>query len=124
MTSITTFLMFDGTAEAAVSFYVSLFRDGEIVSLDRYGAGEQGKEGSVRRAVVKLAGQTLIAIDTPVKHAFGFTPSISLFVNCDGDAEFARLFAALSEGGQVLMPASKYGFSRKFGWCSDRFGVS
>jgi len=124
MTSIKPFFMFEGAAEAAIGFYASLFPDGKIVSMERYGADGQGKEGTVRLAVFKLADQTLMAIDSPAEHAFTFTPSVSLFVDCDSEAEFDRLFGALSEGGQVLMPAGAHGFSRKFGWCSDRFGVS
>jgi predicted 3-demethylubiquinone-9 3-methyltransferase (glyoxalase superfamily) len=124
MTSMTPFLMFEGRAEEAMTFYVSLFPDARIVNIGRCGAGEQGKEGSVKHATFALAGQNLMAIDSPVKHAFTFTPAMSLFVNCESDSELDRLFAALSEGGQVLMPLGAYGFSRKFGWCADRFGVS
>ncbi len=124
MTSITTFLMFEGSAEAAMDYYLPLFRNGEIVSLERYGAGQQGKEGSVKLAKFRLAGQNFMAIDSPAKHGFGFTPSVSLFVECGDEDEFDQLFAGLSESGQVLMPAASYGFSRKFGWCNDRFGVS
>jgi predicted 3-demethylubiquinone-9 3-methyltransferase (glyoxalase superfamily) len=49
---------------------------------------------------------------------------MSLFLECDSEAELDRLFAAFSEGGQTLMPLGDYGFSKKFGWCNDRFGVS
>jgi predicted 3-demethylubiquinone-9 3-methyltransferase (glyoxalase superfamily) len=59
-----------------------------------------------------------------VKHAFSFTPSISLFVECESEAEFDMAFDKLSTEGAVLMPADNYGFSRKFGWITDRYGVS
>jgi predicted 3-demethylubiquinone-9 3-methyltransferase (glyoxalase superfamily) len=59
-----------------------------------------------------------------VHHAFTFTPSLSLFVDCAGEDALDRRFAALSDGGQVLMPPADYGFSRKFAWVQDRFGVS
>lgn len=45
-------------------------------------------------------------------------------MECQDEAELDRAFARLSEGGQVLMPVGNYGFSSKFGWVSDRFGVS
>jgi predicted 3-demethylubiquinone-9 3-methyltransferase (glyoxalase superfamily) len=45
-------------------------------------------------------------------------------VETDSDDELDRLFAALAEGGQVLMPCAGYGFSTRFGWLNDRFGVS
>ena len=117
-------LMFEGAAEDAIRLYVSLFKDSAILAIERYGAGGPGAEGSVMLARFKLAGQEILAIDSPVKHAFSFTPSMSLFVDCDDEAELARVFQTLSEGGQVLMPLDNYGFSARFGWVSDRFGVS
>lgn len=122
--SITTFLMFQGRAEEAISFYISLFGGSEIKHIERYGAGEQGAEGSVKRATFTLAGRDYMCIDSPVKHAFGFTPSISLFVDCESEAELEDAFRRLSEGGGVLMPLGNYGFSTRFGWLADRFGVS
>lgn len=59
-----------------------------------------------------------------VKHAFSFTPALSPFVECESEAEIDRIYAALLEGGNALMPINNYGFSRKFGWVNDRFGVS
>ena len=122
--SITPFLMFEGTAEAALRFYVALFRNSEITHIERYGPGEPGAEGSVKRADFVLAGQRVICIDSPVKHAFTFTPSVSLFVECEDEADLDAAFAQLTEGGAVLMPPNNYGFSTKFAWVNDRFGVS
>ncbi|MDT8067825.1 MAG: VOC family protein [Terriglobia bacterium] len=122
--SITTFLMFDGKAEEAINFYISLFPDSGILSIDRYASGEGAPEGSVKTARVKLAGQTLQFFNSPMKHGFTFTPAISLFVECDSEADIERLFNNLSQDGQVLMPLNAYPFSTKFGWCNDRFGVS
>jgi predicted 3-demethylubiquinone-9 3-methyltransferase (glyoxalase superfamily) len=121
---VTPFLMFDGSAEEAMRFYVSLFDGSEITRLERYGPGEPGAEGSVKRADFTVAGQEMICIDSPVKHAFTFTPSISLFVELESEAEFAKALSQLSAGGAVLMPPDNYGFSRKFGWVNDRYGVS
>jgi predicted 3-demethylubiquinone-9 3-methyltransferase (glyoxalase superfamily) len=121
---ITTFLMFEGAAEEAMAFYVSLFDDAEVVSVSRYGADGPGKEGSVEHATFSLAGVPFMCIDTPVEHGFTFTPAVSLFVQCENEAEFDRLHAALGEAGAELMPPGNYGFSPKFGWVNDRFGVS
>jgi predicted 3-demethylubiquinone-9 3-methyltransferase (glyoxalase superfamily) len=107
-----------------MNFYVSLFKDAAVTNIRRYGAGEQGAEGSVMRATFAINGQIFMCVDSPVKHGFTFTPAMSLFVDCADEAEIGRLFAKLSEGGQILMPLDKYPFSRKFGWLSDRFGVS
>jgi predicted 3-demethylubiquinone-9 3-methyltransferase (glyoxalase superfamily) len=121
---ITTFLMFEGSAEEAMTFYLSLFDDAEVVGIKRYGADGPGKEGTVQRATFTLAGQQYMCIDSPAPHAFTFTPAVSLFVNCVDEAEIDRLYAALGEGGTELMPLGSYGFSAKFGWINDRFGVS
>ena len=62
--------------------------------------------------------------DSFVKHPFTFTPSISNFVTCSSEEELDNLYEKLNEGGQALMPLNNYGFSKKFGWVNDRFGVS
>ena len=121
---VTTHLMFTGSAEEAMTLYVSLFGDSEIKQIERYGPGEMGAEGSVKRADFVLAGREFLCIDSPVKHAFTFTPSMSLFVECESEAELEAAFARLSDGGGVLMPLDNYGFSTRFGWLTDRFGVS
>jgi predicted 3-demethylubiquinone-9 3-methyltransferase (glyoxalase superfamily) len=122
--SISTHLMFEGDAEKAMSLYVSLFHGSEIKHIERYAPGEQGAAGTLKRADLILAGHPLILIDSPVKHAFTFTPSMSLFVDCENEAELNAAFSELSASGQVLMPLDNYGFSKRFGWLKDRFGVS
>jgi predicted 3-demethylubiquinone-9 3-methyltransferase (glyoxalase superfamily) len=117
-------LMFEGSAEAAMRLYVPLFPDSAIMSIERYAAHEQGIEGSVKRARFTLCGRTFLCIDSAVKHDFGFTPSISIFIELDDEAVLDRAFAVLADGGKVFMPPGDYGFSRKFAWLSDRFGVS
>ncbi|MCE8033253.1 VOC family protein [Billgrantia tianxiuensis] len=121
---ITPQLMFEGNAEQAMRFYVSLFDDSEIVRLERYGPEEPGREGSVKQAEFTLAGRRYTCIDSHIQHLFSFTPSISLFVECVNREEFERLLEQLSEQGQILMPADDYGFSTRFAWLNDRFGVS
>ncbi|MEV1003159.1 VOC family protein [Nonomuraea sp. NPDC050202] len=122
---VTTFLMFqNGDAEEAMNFYMSLFDDGKVVAVERYGPGEPGPEGTVKHALFTLAGREYMCIDSVPKHDFTFTPSMSLFVDCDSEEQIQRLYDALGEGRQALMPLGSYGFSTKFGWVNDRFGVS
>ncbi len=121
---VTPFLMFEGKAEEAINFYISVFENSRVVSIRRYGPGEAGAEGSVMQATMSLAGQLLMFIDSPAHHDFTFTPSISFFVDCTEEQEVDNLFSKLSQDGQVFMPLNNYGFSRKFGWVGDRFGVS
>jgi predicted 3-demethylubiquinone-9 3-methyltransferase (glyoxalase superfamily) len=123
-TRITAELMFDGRADDAMRFYTSLFDDGAIEHIDRYVAGEEGKEGTVKHATFRIAGQTLGCIDTPIAQPFTFTPAMSLAVTCDHESALDDLFARLLEGGTVLVPLAAYPFSKRFGWLTDRFGVS
>ncbi|MEP7209192.1 MAG: VOC family protein [Alphaproteobacteria bacterium] len=124
MTQVSTFLMFTGEAEAAINLYTSLIPNSRVVDIKRYGKGEAGKEGAVMLAIFVLGGTEYRAIDSSIDHGFTFTPATSLFVTCESEAEVDRLFAGLSEGGQVLMTLAAYPFAKKFAWVADRFGVS
>jgi predicted 3-demethylubiquinone-9 3-methyltransferase (glyoxalase superfamily) len=128
VTETTPFLMFcgphSGQAEEAISLYVSLIQDSQISAIDRYGANEAEPEGTVRLAHFQLAGREYMAIDSAGPHQFTFTPAFSIFVTCESEDELERLYEALSAGGEVLMPLDNYGFSRRFGWVNDRYGVS
>ena len=123
-TTVRPFLMFEGRAEEAMNFYVSLIPGSEITSIKRYGPGQPGPEGSVMVATFTVAGQAVMCSDSFVKHGFTFTPASSLFVECESEDEVRRLASALGEGGAELMPLGNYGFSRQFAWVNDRFGVS
>lgn len=122
--TVTPFLMFEGRAEEAMRFYASVVPNSAIETIVPWAEGGPGAPGKVMRGFGRIGGQPVQFSDSPVKHGFTFTPSLSLFVDCTGEAELDALFAALSEGGQTLMPLGRYGFSQKFGWCNDRFGVS
>ena len=123
--TIQPFLMFqEGNAEEAINFYISLFPDSAVTDITRYAAGEQGPAGTVKLARFTLAGQSVMCIDSPVKHNFSFTPSFSFFVTCESEEEIGRLASTLLEGGAALMPLDNYGFSKQFAWVNDRYGVS
>jgi len=122
---ITTFLTFqENNAEEAMNFYIGLFDNCKIIDVQRHGKGGPAKEGSVMIARFELNGKQFICSDSYVKHAWTFSPAISLYVECRTDGELEKLFGKLSENGKVYMPLDHYGFSRKFGWVEDRFGVS
>lgn len=113
-----------GEGRAALDFYLSLFDDGEILELDTYPEGGPAPVGTIMRGRFRIAGQDFFISDSFVEHAFDFTPSLSVWLEMDtADAQEA-LFAALGEGGATLMPLDNYGFSSRFGWVNDRFGVS
>ncbi|MET3575187.1 VOC family protein [Bhargavaea ullalensis] len=126
MEKATPFLMFQkGKAEEAMKFYTGLIEDSEIMEITRYGPGNPGgDEGTVMRASFTLKGREFHCIDSNIRHGFDFTPSFSIFLTCSSEEEIDRLYKELLGDGEALMPIGEYGFSRKFGWVNDRFGVS
>jgi len=125
MTNMTPFLMFQGAkGREAVDFYMATLPGSRVESMQLFGTEGPGPEGTILRAHIVIAGQEVMVHDSFITHGFDFTPSWSFFLDVADEAEFDRLFAALSAGGGVLMPPGNYGWSSKFGWVSDRFGVS
>ena len=124
MTKVSTHIMFQGDATDAIDLYASIFKDFSILTLERYEDGGGGPAGTIKLATIEFCGLSLVVIDSPIKHSFSFTPSVSIFVDFDSANEQERAFARLSEGGKTLMALENHGFSRRFGWISDRFGVS
>lgn len=123
---ITPCLWFDSEAEEAAKLYTSLFEGGRIGAISRY--TEVGQElhnkppGSVMTVEFEIAGLRCVGLNGGPQ--FRFTPAFSLFVSCANAAETETIFSTLAEGGTVLMPLQAYPFSPRFGWCTDRFGLS
>lgn len=112
MSKITPFLWFDGQAEEAMNFYVSVFNDSKILNVNRYGDAGPGPKGTVMTASFLLNGQPFLALNGgPV---FQFTPAISFVVNCETQEEVDSYWAKLSAGGQEGQCA----------WLTDKFGIS
>ncbi len=88
MQKITTFLWFNGNAEAAADFYVSIFKDSKVLST-------MGPKGQAMGVTFQFEGQEFIGLNGGPKYSF--TPAISLFVNCDTQAEVDELW-----GGKLL----------------------
>jgi predicted 3-demethylubiquinone-9 3-methyltransferase (glyoxalase superfamily) len=114
----------DNRAQAALDLYFTTLPDSRMVRVERYAEGEPGPVGSIKVAVFTLCGREFMCSDSPIKHGFTFTPSSSTFVEFDSVEELERVFGILSDRGEVLMPLNNYGFSERFGWVNDRFGVS
>jgi predicted 3-demethylubiquinone-9 3-methyltransferase (glyoxalase superfamily) len=110
---ITTFLWFDDQAEAAANFYTSIFKNSKITNVSRYGEGGPGKPGSAMAVNFQLAGQEFTALNGGPE--FKFTEAISLFVNCETQAEVDELWARLTADG---------GEESQCGWLKDKFGLS
>ncbi len=112
MNKISPCLWFNGQAEAAMNFYLSVFKDGRVDQVLRYGEAGPGPAGSVLTATFELQGQSFTALNGGP--GFDFTPAISFFVNCDSQAEVDELWDKLCAGGQP----------QQCGWVSDKYGVS
>ena len=109
---ITTFLTFDGIAGEAVEFYTSIFPSSKVTSERRYGPAGPGPEGSLMTATFELNGQEFMALNGGP--SFSFASGISLFVDCETQAEVDEYYDRLSEGGEEVA----------CGWVTDKFGVS
>lgn len=122
---ITTFLTFQNNdAEEAMNLYVSLFENSKVTDIQRYGKEGPAKEGSIFFARFELNGSQFACSDSYIKHEWDFTPGVSNWVDCQSEEEQQKLFSALSENGKVMMPLDNYGFSQRFAFVEDRFGVS
>lgn len=108
MQKIVPFLWFDGKAEEAMQFYVSIFPNSKVVSVNR-----AGPDGPVFSVTFRLDGQEFYALNGGPMYSF--TPAISLFVNCETQAEVDNLWARLTAGGGEEQPC---------GWLKDKFGLS
>jgi predicted 3-demethylubiquinone-9 3-methyltransferase (glyoxalase superfamily) len=107
MQTITPFLWFDGQAEEAMNFYVSVFRNSKVVSVNRAGPG-----GPVFSVTFQLCGQEFFALNGGPQYTF--SPAVSFFVNCETQQEVDELWAMLSAGGA----------EQPCGWLKDRYGLS
>ena len=86
--------------------------------------GSSGKEGAFMLATFEINGHQFMFSDSPPIHNWDFTPAVSIFVACENEAELDALSSKLSEKETVTMPPNNYGFTKKFGWDIDCFGVS
>jgi predicted 3-demethylubiquinone-9 3-methyltransferase (glyoxalase superfamily) len=112
MQKITPFLWFDGNAEEAANFYMSIFKNSKMGRISRYGDAGPGPKGSVMSVTFQIEGQEFFALNGGPQ--FKFTPAISFFVNCETQKEVDELWDKLSAGGRTDC----------CGWLQDKFGVS
>jgi predicted 3-demethylubiquinone-9 3-methyltransferase (glyoxalase superfamily) len=109
---ITPFLWFNDQAEAAVRFYLSIFKKAKIGKITRYGPAGPGRPGRVMTVSFRLDGREFIALNGGPHYKM--SPAISFFVSCDTQKEVDRLWAKLARGGRKL----------RCGWVTDKFGVT
>jgi len=109
---ITPFLWFDGKAEEAMNFYVSIFKNSKIANVVRYGEAGPGPKGTVITATFQLEGQEFIALNGGPQ--FKFTEAVSFWVSCETQEEIDDMWEKLSAGGE----------KGRCGWLKDRYGLS
>ena len=104
------------TAEEAVNFYLSVFKNSRIGTIARYPAGmEPNKEGAIMFSDFMLEGQWFAAMDAPAsQHKFNFNEAVSLLVQCEDQQEIDYFWEKLS-----AVPESE-----QCGWLKDKYGVS
>src|SRR5476649_2404572 len=112
MQKITSFLWFDGQAEEAMNFYLSIFKNSKVESIVRYGEVGPGPNGSVMTASFQLDRQQFVALNGGPE--FQFTPAISFVVNCLTQEEVDYFWEKLTDGGEEV----------QCGWLRDRYGIS
>lgn len=112
MQKITPFLWFDGKAEEAMNFYLSIFKNAKVTDVLRWGDVGPGPKGSVLTCAFELEGQEFTALNGGPMYQF--TPAISLFVKCETQAEVDHYWDKLLEGGKA----------QQCGWLTDRFGIT
>jgi len=112
MQKITPFLWFDGKAEEAMRFYVSIFKNSKVGAITRYGDAGPGPKGTVMVVTFQLDGQEFIALNGGPQ--FTFSPAISFVVNCETQEEVDAFWEKLAEGGEKL----------QCGWLRDKYGLS
>jgi predicted 3-demethylubiquinone-9 3-methyltransferase (glyoxalase superfamily) len=112
MQKLTPCLWFDFSAEEAVNHYLSIFTDGKVLEVSRYGEAMPELKGKVLTMRFILQGQEFLAINGGPQ--FPFTEAISISVDCADQGEVDALWGKLSEGGST----------GQCGWLKDKFGLS
>jgi predicted 3-demethylubiquinone-9 3-methyltransferase (glyoxalase superfamily) len=112
MSTVTPFLWFDGQAEEAATFYVSLFPNSRITNVTRHGGAGPGPKGGAMTVSFELGGRPFIALNGGPH--FKFSEAVSFSVSCETQEEVDRYWSALTEGGE----------EGRCGWLKDRWGLS
>ena len=113
-------------ADEAAKFYVSLFENSTIgftSYVGKSGAEISGqKVGSVLTVDLEIGGQSMQLLNGGTYYKLN--PSTSIYVWCETEKEIDHLWKNLSAQGTVLFELQKYPWAEKYGWCTDRFGLS
>jgi len=107
---ITPCLWYNGQAKEAADLYCSVFNNAKITAQSPIVTG------------INVSGQNITLLDGGPMYQPN--PSISFYYICDNEEELDRIWDAFSKEGTVMMPLDKYPWSKKYGWITDKFGIS
>lgn len=115
------FITIEKRAKEALDFYSSIFPSFSLISLNHHADPHQEL---VMLAIFSIKGQEIMISDSFVSHDWRITPGISFFIDLVDEENLDALSKSLEEQGKIHMPADDYGFSRRFTWVEDKFGVN
>ena len=115
------FITIEKRAQEALDFYSSIFPSFSLISLNHHADPHQEL---VMLAIFSIKGQEIMISDSFVSHDWRITPGISFFIDLVDEDELDALSKSLEQQGKIHMPADDYGFSRRFTWVEDKFGVN
>ena len=114
---------FNGEGREAAEFYTELFPDSKVFQMVKNpGELPSGEKGQELTVAFSLCGQSFLALNGGPNYKIN--PSISFIINCETEEEVDHFWSGLTPGGKIMMPLDKYPFSKKYGWVTDRFGIS
>lgn len=122
------YLMFNGNCREAFDFY-SRVLNGKIEFMQTFGEAPGHEEfeatkNQIMYISMDVDGEKIMGSDAPGEHAVTIGNNFSISINPDSEGDADRLFSALSDGGQVTMPLTETFWAKKFGMCTDKFGVN
>ena len=118
------YLNFDGNTREVMTFYRNCFGDSSELTLQTFGeAHSGGHEGADRIMHARLSGGTMVlmASDTMPGMPFVVGNNVWITQDCESVDEIERLFAAFSDGGQILMPLADQFWGARFGMLIDKY---
>ena len=113
------FLTYDGQAFEALEYYKDVFQNFDIIQLINYDSSNK-----IQQAVIQIGNMRLMLRDSEVPSEFTFTPSMSVYIECEDLNEIEVLYRKLKKNGAIHIPLDDYQMSRRYASIQDQFGVS
>ena len=112
-------LTFEGRAFEALKYYKEVFHHFDIIQLVNY-----ADSNKIQQSVIRIGDMHLMIKDSEIPFEFTFTPSMSVYIECEDLNEIELLYRKLKKNGAIHVPLDDYNMSRRYAWIQDQFGVS